>query len=545
MYKLIFLSFILFSMNTYSAQTEEIDSLLNELDIVVDSTLHYDQLKENSLNHLKELLLIDMSASNKFDVFQKLFDEYLDYNTDSAATYANKQLDFAKKLNSTEKIDQSQLNLAVTLIYTGIYKEAEEILRSIPVDNYPHLQLDYYSAFRRLYGDWFTYSSNSTERLVYAKGVDENRRKMIELSSPNSFEHVLALSDELNRFGNFRESLELTEKFFHSLTPNSHQRGSMAFNIALSYQGLNDTLNARKWMIISTINDLKASVKIYVFLREIAIEQFKQGNINRAYNYVRRSLEDGLFSNARLQTLKTLEMLPVIDKTYQEQNERSRKLLWIILVSTAIFTLLLLITVAFIYRQNNKLSRAKKDLDHAISQLNELNHELYQINVDQKKVNQILSESNRIKEEYIGQFMDQCSLYIDKMENYRHQLEQLSLAGRLEEMTRKIKSKDFIENELKGFYDNFDATFLHLFPNFIEEFNLLLTSPEPVRNDNTLSTELRIFALIRLGITDNVKISHFLRYSLSTIYNYKTKIRHKVKGDKDDFESMVMRIGLD
>ena len=174
------------------------------------------------------------------------------------------------------------------------------------------------------------------------------------------------------------------------------------------------------------------------------------------------------------------------------------------------------------------------------------NHELFRINKELKETNETLSESNIIKEEYIGRYMDQCSEYIDKLDNYRRSLNKLAGTGKTEEMMHLIKSNQLIEDELKDFYHNFDITFLQLFPDFVEEFSKLLADDEgfQLRQGQLMTTELRVFALIRLGITDSVKISHFLRCSLSTVYNYRTKMRNKALGNRDEFEEKVMRIGL-
>jgi hypothetical protein len=192
-----------------------------------------------------------------------------------------------------------------------------------------------------------------------------------------------------------------------------------------------------------------------------------------------------------------------------------------------------------------KLTKARIDLSLANGQLNTLNKELFATNQQLKETNNTLLEANLIKEEYIGRYMDQCSLYIDKLDNYRHLLNRTAAAGKINDLLHAIKSNQFIEDELKEFYANFDSTFLQLFPNFIEAFNSLLVNGEAIlpKPGELLNTELRIFALIRLGITDSVKISHFLRYSLSTIYNYRTKTRNKAIGARDDFDAQVMRIG--
>ena len=159
-------------------------------------------------------------------------------------------------------------------------------------------------------------------------------------------------------------------------------------------------------------------------------------------------------------------------------------------------------------------------------------------------MNHTLSEANYIKEEYIGRYMDQCSTYLDKMDLYRRSLNKIAAAGRVEELYKAIKSSQFLEEEpLKDFYANFDMTFLQLFPNFVEEFNALLVEPMQPKQGELLNTELRIFALIRLGITDSTKIAQFLRYSVTTIYNYRTRVRNKALGERDEFEAKVMKIG--
>ncbi|HNX45042.1 MAG TPA: DUF6377 domain-containing protein, partial [Bacteroidales bacterium] len=150
-----------------------------------------------------------------------------------------------------------------------------------------------------------------------------------------------------------------------------------------------------------------------------------------------------------------------------------------------------------------------------------------------------------IKEEYIGHYMDQCSVYIDKLDNYRRLLHKTATAGKIDDLMHKIKSTELIEEELSEFFHNFDMTFLQLFPNFVEDFNLLLSEGEAIqlKSGQLLNTELRIYALIRLGITDSVKISHFLRCSLSTIYNYRTKIRNKARDSRESFDNKVQLIG--
>ena len=212
--------------------------------------------------------------------------------------------------------------------------------------------------------------------------------------------------------------------------------------------------------------------------------------------------------------------------------------------STFLLTeLIFLMIIPVLKSLMKKVAAARREVVDTNTLLQELNEELHDSNSQLKEMNHTLSEANYIKEEYIGRYMDQCSTYLDKMDLYRRSLNKIAAAGRVEELYKAIKSSQFLDEELKEFYANFDMTFLQLFPNFVEEFNALLTEPMQPKPGELLNTELRIFALIRLGITDSTKIAQFLRYSVTTIYNYRTRVRNKALGERDEFETKVMQIG--
>jgi hypothetical protein len=198
-----------------------------------------------------------------------------------------------------------------------------------------------------------------------------------------------------------------------------------------------------------------------------------------------------------------------------------------------------------VYLQKVKLTRTRKELSESNHNLKNLNEDLNTINEKLINTNTNLREANHIKEEYVGHFMNLCSIYIDKLDDYRKLVSRKIIASQVEDLLQMTKSKKFIETELKEFYINFDNTFLHLFPTFVDEFNKLLAEEErfKYKQGDTLNTELRILALIRLGISDSFKISNFLRYSSQTIYNYRTKVKNKAAGNRDEFEKNIMMIG--
>ena len=193
-----------------------------------------------------------------------------------------------------------------------------------------------------------------------------------------------------------------------------------------------------------------------------------------------------------------------------------------------------------------KVSRIKEELHLSSQKLADLNKDISETNAQLNEMNSQLSESNHVKEEYIAHFFDLCSTYINKLENYRKSLNKKATEKQLDELFKMLKSTTVVDNELEELYKNFDNIFLNLYPTFVKDFNSLLIKDEQaiLKQGELLNTELRIFALIRLGITDSVKIAAFLRYSLSTIYNYRTKGRNKAAVSRDEFEEMVSKIGI-
>jgi len=534
----IFLSIPLFAGS-------EMDSLLRVLDRTVDDFQIYSNMKEAKINKLKDLLKYTTSYSQKYEICGKLYDEYSFYKSDSALVYARKKLLIAEKLNNKRNLTDARLNLASIMGITGMYKEAMDIVNKVDINEAPDLKAYYFHINRTIYGFMADYASSSQEKRRYDEITAAYRDSLLIVNAPSSSAHVMVRSDQLIINKKYNEALKLLLNYYPTIKNNIHDRAIIAYSIALAYHGKHERDLEKRWLTTSAIYDLQSATKEYISLRLLAYTLYEDGDVDRAYKYIKRSLDDALFCNARLRTFEISKMLPIIDKAYQQQSDSRQRLMMITIFSISTLSVLLMLAVFFVYRQMKKLAVARKNLSDANKLLNDLNHELSATNIQLNNTNETLLEANLIKEEYIGRYMDQCSAYIDKLDDYRRLLNKTATAGKIDDLLRVIKSKQFIEDELKEFYDNFDSTFLQLFPTFVDEFKLLLSDYEDVtlKSGQLLNTELRIFALIRLGITDSVKISHFLRYSLSTIYNYRTKLRNKAICKRGEFEENVMRIG--
>ena len=297
---------------------------------------------------------------------------------------------------------------------------------------------------------------------------------------------------------------------------------------------------------ISAICDIKNAIKENASLQALASVLYEAGDIENAYRCIKSSMEDAMFCNARLRTFEISKIFPIIDTAYQEKVVKQKEGLQFFLLLVSILSLFLIASLIYVYLQMKRVARIRKELYRTNIKLNELNSDLQENNIQLNNLNIELSEANRIKETYIGHFLDLCSMYISKLEKYQNTLNKKAVEKKLDELYKMLKSHDMIDNELKELYDNFDNIFLHLYPSFVEDFNSLLLEEErfTLKSNELLNTELRIFALIRLGIVDSSKIASFLHYSANTIYNYRTRVRNKAAVPRDEFEFLVSKIGV-
>ncbi|MFV8351536.1 DUF6377 domain-containing protein [Flavobacterium sp. XS2P14] len=529
---------VLFAQNDF-------EELLEELDQSVANYAIYSDTKEGEINQLKELLSYSSSASQRYDVYEKLYAEYKSYQSDSAMVYARKSFQIAEKLNDIHKINHSRLNLASIMGTLGMYKEATDILNKINIATSPELIGYYFTVESYVYGYMSDYAASPQEKMKYVDLTQKYRDSSLRYYKTQSSAYIMAKSSTLLQAGKHNETVALLLNYFPTIAHNSEDRAVIAYMISQGFRQKKEAEQEKKWLIISAISDLQLAKKEYISLRSLAFLMYKNGDIDRAYKYIKRSLEDALFCNARLRTYEISKMLPIINEAYQKQNETNRFQLVLFLISASILSVFLLAVLFLLFKQMKKVSKAKQDLSLANSKLSELNTELNTFNENLNETNYTLTEANLLKEIYIGRYMDQCSDYIGKLDEYRRKLNVMATTGKMNDLITAVKSKQFVENELAAFLTNFDKTFLQLFPNFIPEFSALLIDDEAIqlKEGELLNTELRIFALIRLGIKDSAKISTFLRYSVSTIYNYRSQLKNKAAGPREDFEASVMRIG--
>lgn len=524
-----------------SAHKNNLDSLLTVLDKTISLDEFYIEQKEKRISELKHLLQIsNITPEQEYDLNFRLFHEYKNFRIDSARNYAVENIRIADQINHENWKIESRLNLVNVYAVLGLYIDAFQLIDTISVDKMPDwIKESYFEAYKQLY---YFYSSEPFHLALY----QEFRDSLLRYKDPNSDGYKIVYSEKLIEEKRLDEARDILMEIFLKETEDTHWKAVLAYAIGDTYRKEGNLEKQKEFFAISAIADIKNAIKENLSSRELSSSFYETGEVDRAYKYIRQSMKDALFCNARFRTTEISEIFPIIENAYQQKAKTQKDRLYLLLICVGVLSFILIAIVTYVYVQMKRLSKARKSLYRANLQLNELNTDLKERNNQISLINKELSESNILKEEYLARYMNQSSVYLDKLDNYRRSLNKIASTNKWENVSQALKSTQFMEDELKEFYTNFDTSFLQLFPNFIEDFNQLLLPEEKIipKAKELLNTELRIYALIRLGITDSTKIAQFLRYPVNTIYTYRTKVRNKAAGERERFETDVMKIGM-
>ena len=523
------------------------DSLLVKLNQTIEQRPSYMQRKEEALETLRQSLR-KLSAGNvegRMNLYEALWQENRSYNTDSSLFYATALSQLAQQAGNEEQKQNALLHRATALMTIGMFKEADEIIKPLREGGVlPGQRSQFFHLGRSLFGLMADYAVTAQEKAAYASLTDDFRDSLLTIYEAGSNMYRMIYADKLTAHGKYAEALRELLPF----TPTGDGRFDAGYHytIAEAYYHMGRIEEARHYYTLAAISDMQSDTREYIALRKLAVILFQSGDIDRAYHYLTLCMADAKACNARLRILEILDTFPVVNEAYLEKKQQQQRVITGVLIAISLLVVSLIFAIFSVLKQKKALQQAQTDLAHANSQLNEVNRTLVEYNEEMKRQNQLITETSYLKEAYITQYMDQCSSYLEKMESFRKRLRQLLSAGKTKEIQQALTSyNQEVETELAEFYDSFDTTFINLFPTFVEDFNALLREDEQVqlKPGQKLNTELRVFALIRLGITDSTKIAHFLRYSVTTIYNYRTRMRNRARGDRDELEKQVMEIG--
>lgn len=523
-FKIYIIIFFIVIPGVFSYGRTDAVMTLDSLDYYISQKGNFDKIKEDRINIIKNQVQNNRSNPQQlYSLYDTLYHEYRSFVYDSAYIYVEKLHETACTLGDNDKITASLVKKGFSYLSSGLFKESFDLFSSIDVNNCSdQTKVDYYMTKARLYYDVVDYNNNETFSAQYTEKGNEIIDSAIMLLPIQSPQFWSCMALKRMKSDDYKGATEAFQKMILSDRYSDHDYAIATSSLAylLTLQGKKE--EAKPLLIKAAIADIKSSTKETVALRNLAQILHEEGDITHAVKYIREALDDAYFYNARHRQLEISHILPIIEMERADTVEKQKTLILNITLIISILLIVLLVALFVIWKQLRVLRRAKKTI---------------------QKTNSNLTEANKIKEEYIGYFFTLNSEFIDKFQSYQKFVQKRAKEKKYEELITVPQNMNPIK-EREALYVRFDQMFLKIFPDFVEEFNKLLLPEEQIvlKNKNLLNTDLRIYALIRLGIDDNEKIAQFLDYSINTIYTYKTKIKNKTTYSNEEFKKKVMEI---
>lgn len=517
------------------------NQLYKQLDAALAQRAHYVELKEKSLNEIKQGAKYVTSNEDKLKLYEQLANEYKAYEYDSAMTYVNKGLILAQKSNNIFFNKRFQLSQTRLLITRGFYAEAKEILQKIEPKEEPRdYQFLYYYTMYGLYNNWSTYCENNEFSKNYDLKKVEYLKKAIELS-PKKDAFYYYLMGELYYFSNHpnnNKTIQYYKKALNMEKANSRLHAMTAFALSEVYQKANNLELMEHYLLVAAISDITSATKENVALQDIAlfIYKHKTRSLNKAQEYINLSLEDAYTYKSRLRRIEISSKLQLITNAYTDDIKTTNRLLNIALLVIILLLLGVGISSLFIRKKNRLLKQKKDEITATSAKMEILNGQLHLINDE-------LKDTNQKRERLVKVYIDLCYKNIERNQKLRTLAVRKIKANQSKELLSLLSSSSSTEKENKEFLTEFDKAFLSLYPTFVNELNQQLTESAHIqlKENGEMPPILRVCALLRLGITESSKIAGILSYSPQTVYNYRSILKNNAI-DKEHFEENVLKL---
>lgn len=515
------------------------------LDSLIAVQPHIVAEKETRLAQMKADLAAEPTVLGRYGIMRRLYEEYAAYQYDSAYAYVSQCISLAQAMGDAARLNESRLNLAHILSTACLMEQARQTLAQIDTTR---LTPDQFITYYRTRTDLLIYQAEYMQGTRYADEAVRQliavRQRVAALDGPkDNVSYLVTKAESLADGGNQQQAIDLLATLLPRYKSGDRMYSIITSTMSFHYSQLDDMDKQMEYLIKSAESDLEGSIRENTSLRAIADRLFDEGDIDRAYRYMRVAVDDANFYGTRLRNIQASGIVPKILNAYQTKQEQgNRKMMWLLGVISLIALLLVggVIAIYQLLKRYRRLNEQKKAINE---QLRQVNGQLHDTVEQLHESNALLQEREKLKEEYIARFLALSSRFIDRGEEQRKALYRLYRDRKTEELARELKSTHSGNENAQLFYENFDNAFLNIFPNFVDEVNKLLQEGGKieVKQGKRLTTESRVLALIRIGITDNQSIANILRASLTTIYTYRSKLKARALS-KDDFETQVKGI---
>lgn len=512
----LYLLFFLFIANSVVLAYSQSD--LDSLDYYLNNKQQFENIKLSRIESIHKAYY-----ESEYKRYEDLFEEYASYNYDSAYLYVNRLLDESYILGDTNLIASAMMHKGFAYLSAGLFMESANIFQAIDITNCDSsVCKEYYMTYARLMYDLADYNRGELYFQYINRGNEYSRQALNYLtpSDTTDYWYVLAVMDM--KQGNYVRSLERFSIQLKASDITEHERAISYSSMGYIYSALKDSENSSHYNILAAISDIRNSTKEAVALQNVAVALFEDGQTERAARYIRFALDDAQLYNARHRQIEIGHILPIIEQSQIDALAARNKRIRILSFITYALLLVLILSLAIVYNRIRAVQKAHTTIE---------------------KMNRTLKEANKIKEAYISTFLCNQVDTFNMLSLYQRYVKKCAAERRYDDL-QTIPQQFNANRTRKELYKQFDEMVLQIFPGFVEQFNALLREEDRIipAQDELLTTELRIYALIRLGVSDNEKIAQILDYSVNTIYTYKTRTKNRSNLTSDQFTQALFKI---
>ena len=537
--KLLTLALVL-GFSTILFAKEPAQRLLKELDAALANASTYEGYFQQRTDVLRQLLAGKNTPEQEYEIRKKLAEEFSAYSLDSTVVQLTRNRALARQLGDAYRQAETEFALAREYAVAGYHSDALEILSRYRLEEIPEgLEYQFFEVSNFLYGELAVYSSNNGQ---YWQKRDMYRQSMLPFLEEGTYEWYDQMRVQAEADRDRAKALEYAMKALEVTEPNSRQYARAAFFVSVYQQDPDDEI---AWLARSAIADVMCATKDYASLNDLAAKLYQQGDIDRAFKYAAdHGMHDALFFGGKLRPWQIAQFFPALEQAYEAESARNTRQMWVLIGIAGLLLIALGAVLFYLSRRQRVLVRTRKELEEEKARVERRNQTLQDVNEQLHALNGELQESSKVRQEYIALYLQNLSENISTTRQYKNHVLKYIRRGNDKYLIEEIEALPPIEDDIREFYQMFDRTFVNLYPDFVEEFNALLADGEAIvpKGDDILTPELRVFALIKLGITESSKIASLLHYSANTVYNYRAKIKNKARGDRELFEDAVQAI---
>lgn len=522
---------------------------LARLDSVLARQPYYLKVREQHIEQLKIQLQHEQRVQQRLRLYNELYQNYYVFQFDSAMKYINESIEYAVKTGQTSYYAQNVIQKADLLSIGGLYSQALESLSLLKPSVLPDtLKFNYYLTLFHTYVYWADYCSDA----IYAPRYREMGRQNLVSAMPFLDKRDKRYSYYMGEYSGYILNDPLKARKFYqqsiATTPESTRMYAMAcFALACNYNAAGDTDNYENYLLMACESDAKSLTMENMALQNLAMYTLEHGEgtlaIEDAQRYINISLNNAKFYNSRLRIIEVSNRLPIIVNSYQRQLQQTNSFFRNSLLVISVFAVFLFISIGFIFKQNNRLTHSRRKLQESNHRLSEMNERQSLLNEQLYELNEKLVVTNKKREGLVKLYIDLCSRFINRLKKQQTLVKRKIKANQAQELLTQLSSDRLSEEDAATFLLRFDKAFLDLYPTFPAELNALLRPEDQILQPDklTMTTEQRIMALVRLGVTESSEIANLLFYSPQTIYNYRSAMRAKAL-DKNNFEKLVAQL---